>query len=189
MKIEEAEQRYNKFPDNIKASALGKEIREQVDNLRMGSPGANAFVFASRELRGSPLSLADYKGKYVLLDFWASWCGPCRKGNPHLLSLYSKYKDKGFEIIGISDNDTNTEAWQKAVEKDQIGVWKHVLRGLKWTAGRTPDHSSDISDRYGVNVMTTKILIDRNGVIIGRYGGGGEDDKAMDIKLTELFGG
>ncbi len=188
MKIEEAEQRYNRFPDNLKASALGKEIRKQVDNLRMGSPGANAFVFASRELRGSPLSLADYKGKYVLLDFWASWCVPCRKGNPHLLSLYSKYRDKGFEIIGISDNDTNPEAWQKAVEKDQIGIWKHILRGLKWSSG-TPDHSNDISDRYGVNVMPTKILIDPNGVIIGRYGDGPEEDKAMDIKLTELFGG
>jgi thiol-disulfide isomerase/thioredoxin len=188
MKIEEAEKRYNKFPDNIKASAPGKEIRKQVDNLRMGSPGATAFVFSSKELRGLPLSLGDYKGKYVLLDFWASWCVPCRKGNPHLLSLYSKYKDKGFEIIGISDNDTNPEAWQKAVEKDQIGVWKHILRGLKWTAGTT-DHSSDISERYGVTVMPTKILIDPNGVIIGRYGDGEEEGKAMDIKLTELFGG
>ncbi len=188
MKIEEAEQRYNKFPAKIKASALGKEIRKELDNLRMGSPGATAFVFTSTDLRGSPLSLADYKGKYVLLDFWASWCVPCRKGNPHLLSLYSKYKEKGFEIIGIADNDTNPEAWQKAVEKDQIGVWKHILRGLKWIAG-SPEHSSDIHDRYGINVLPTKILIDPNGVIIGRYGYGEEEEKAMDIKLTALFGG
>lgn len=189
MKLQEAEQRYNKLPDGIKASALGKEIKKDVDNLRLGSPGANAYVFASKELRGNPLSLADYKGKYVLLDFWASWCVPCRKGNPHLLSLYSKYKDKGFEIIGISDDDRNLEAWQKAVEKDNIGVWKHVLRGFKWTADMRPDRTDDISDRYGIHTLPTKVLIDPNGIIIGRYGGGGENDEAMDKKLSEVFGG
>jgi thiol-disulfide isomerase/thioredoxin len=137
------------------------------------------------------LKLTDFRGKYVLVDFWASWCVPCRAGNPHLLSLYAKYKDKGFEIIGVSDDDSNHEAWKKAVEKDGIGVWKHVLRGLK----RDPnseygfDKSASISDRYGISSLPTKILIDPAGVIIGRYGGGGEDDAAMDKKLAEVFGG
>ena len=188
MQLKEAEQRYNSLSDEIKNSSLGKELEKEVAGLRMGSPGSKAYVFASKELRGPMLSLSDYKGKYVLLDFWASWCVPCRKGNPHLLSLYSKYKDKGFEIIGISDDDGKPEAWQKAVDKDGIGVWKHVLRGLKWN-GNMPDRSTDISDNYGIHSLPTKILIDPNGNIIGRYGGGGENDEAMDKKLSEIFGG
>lgn len=190
MKLQEGQERYGKLPDDIKSGSLGMEIKKELDALQTGSPGAKAFVFASKELRGEPLSLADFKGKYVLVDFWASWCVPCRKGNPHLLSLYAKYKNKGFEIIGVSDDDNNLEAWQKAVEKDQIGVWKHVLRGLKRVDGPMMfDRSASISDRYGIHTLPTKVLIDPNGVIIGRYGGGGENDEAMDKKLSEIFGG
>lgn len=187
MKLNEAEERYNKLPASIKNSGLGKEIKNEVDALRMGSPGSKAFVFSSKELRGNMLSLADYKGRYVLIDFWASWCVPCRAGNPHLLSLYSKYKNKGFEIIGISDDDSNPDAWKKAVDKDGIGVWKHVLRGLKYD-GKDFDRTNDISDHFGIHTLPTKVLVDPNGVIIGRYGGGGENDEAMDIKLKEIFG-
>lgn len=190
MPVSEGEERYGKLPESIKNSNLGQELKKDLDGLQMGSPGAKAYVFASKELRGEPLSLADNKGKYVLLDFWASWCVPCRKSNPHLKELYSKYKDKGFEIIGISDDDNNNEAWQKAVEKDGIGVWKHVLRGLdmkKRMAGEK--NETDISQYYGIHSLPTKILIDPNGVIIGRYGGGGENDEAMDKKFSEIFGG
>jgi len=188
MPLSEAEKRYNNLTDAIKQSNLGQAIKKEVDGLRMGSPGSAAFVFSSKEINGSMLSLADYKGKYVLLDFWASWCGPCRKGNPHLLSLYSKYKDKGFEIIGISDDDSKPEAWHKAVEQDKIGVWKHVLRGLKHGANGSFDRSDSISDQYGIHSLPTKILIDPQGMIIGRYGGGGENDEALDKKLADLFG-
>jgi thiol-disulfide isomerase/thioredoxin len=186
MSLREGENRYNKLADAVKATTVGKEIKKELEELRAGSPGATAFQFASSELRGGELKLADFRGKYVLIDFWASWCVPCRKGNPHLLALYSKYKDKGFEIIGISDDDSNPEAWRKAVEKDEIGVWKHVLRGLKRTEDGF-DRTADISDRYGISTLPTKILVDPKGVIIGRYGGGGEDDEAMDNKLAEIF--
>ena len=187
MTLQEGEDRYNKLTDEIKSSGLGTALKKEIDGLRMGSPGAKAYVFASKELRGEPLNLADYKGKYVLVDFWASWCVPCRKGNPHLLSLYSKYKGQGLEIIGVSDDDNNHEAWKKAVEKDGIGVWKHVLRGLKYENGNF-DRTNDISENYGIHSLPTKILIDPNGVIIGRYGGGGENDEAMDKKFAEIFG-
>lgn len=187
MKVDEADARYSKLPESIKNSGLGKEIKKEVEALRLGSPGSKAYLFSAKELRGNVLSLADYKGRYVLVDFWASWCVPCRAGNPHLLSLYSKYKNKGFEIIGISDDDGNLDAWKKAVEKDGICVWKHVLRGLKYD-GKNFDRTNDISDHFGIHTLPTKILIDPNGVIIGRYGGGGENDEAMDKKLSEIFG-
>ncbi len=190
MPLEKGEAVYDKFSDKIKSSGLGKAIRAELDKIREGSAGSTAWVFTSTELRGEQLSLADYKGKYVLVDFWASWCVPCRKGNPHLLSLYAKYKNKGkgLEIIGISDDDSKPEAWRKAVEKDGIGVWKHVLRGLKQTPGGGFDRSTDISEHFGIHSLPTKILIDPNGVIIGRFGGGGEGDEAMDKKFAAIFG-
>lgn len=178
---------YDSFSPEIKRSKYGKEALKAIQKMQNGSPGSKAFVFAAQDINGQQLSLTDFKGKkFVLLDFWASWCGPCRKGNPHLLSLYGKYKDKGFEIIGISDDDSNPLAWKKAVEQDKIGVWKHVLRGLKRTSAGS-DKSGDISERYGIHTLPTKILIDKNGMIVGRYGGGGESDEAMDKKLAEIF--
>ncbi|MNJ93873.1 Thiol-disulfide oxidoreductase ResA [compost metagenome] len=178
---------YAKLSERIKQSSYGKKIADEIKSLEGGSPGSPASVFSSTDINGQPLSLADFKGKkYVLLDFWASWCVPCRKGNPHLLSLYSKYKDRGLEIIGVSDDDSNNEAWKKAVAQDKIGVWKHVLRGLKRTATGY-DKTNDITEPYAIHSLPTKILVDKNGMIIGRYGGGGENDEAMDKKLAEIF--
>jgi thiol-disulfide isomerase/thioredoxin len=189
MKLDENEAIYAKMPEEIRESSYGKALKKEIDGLRMGSPGSKAHVFAKKDINGQDLSLADFRGKYVLVDFWASWCVPCRKGNPHLLSLYSKYRDKGFEIIGVSDDDNNHEAWKKAVEKDGIGVWKHVLRGLDMKKKMAnQENPEDISDYYGIHSLPTKILIDPQGLIIGRYGGGGENDEAMDKKLKEIFG-
>jgi len=187
MPLKKGEEYYNKMSPAVQQSANGKGIKKDLDGLRMGSPGSTAFVFASKELRGDQLSLADLKGKYVLVDFWASWCVPCRKGNPHLKELYSQYKSKGFEIVGVSDDDSKPDAWKTAVDKDGIGIWKHVLRGLKFENG-TFDRTNSISDNFGIHTLPTQILIDPKGIIIGRYGGGGEEHDALDIKLKEVFG-
>ncbi|RZK27279.1 MAG: AhpC/TSA family protein [Flavobacterium sp.] len=187
MPLEQSKAIYAKLSERVKQSSFGKEIANEIKSLAGGSPGSVASVFSATEIKGGTLSLADFKGKkYVLLDFWASWCVPCRKGNPHLLSLYSKYKDKGFEIIGVSDDDSNLDAWKNAVNQDKIGVWKHVLRGLKYENG-VFDRTKDISANYAIHTLPTKILVDENGIIIGRYGGGGENDEAMDKKLAEIF--
>lgn len=187
--LAEAEAAYNKLTPRIKASMDGKEVAKDLHDLKMGSPGAVAYVFSKPDINGKTISLADYKGKYVMLDFWASWCGPCRKGNPHLKSLYTEYKDKGFEIIGVSDDDSNPTAWKKAVDQDGIGIWRHVLRGLDWSKRqKNLPNPEDVSDHFGIHTLPTKILIGPDGKIIGRYGGGGEDDDAMDKKLKELFG-
>ncbi|WP_316817662.1 AhpC/TSA family protein [Pedobacter nyackensis] len=187
MGIAEAKAVYHTWTEKIKNSTFGKEVHKEILELENGSPGSQAMVFSATDINGQKLSLADFKGKqYVLVDFWASWCVPCRKSNPHLLALYSKYKDKGLEIVGVSDDDGNPAAWKKAVEKDQIGVWRHVLRGLKMS-DKGYDTTNDISKGYGIHSLPTKILIDKEGTIIGRYGGGGEDDQAMDKKIAEVF--
>ncbi len=188
MKPDEIQTIFNQMDPELKTSAEGKLVENEIKNLISGSPGSMATNFSGLDINGKPLQLTDFKGKYVLLDFWASWCVPCRKGNPHLLQLYSKYKKKGFEIIGVSDDDSNLPAWKKAVEKDGIGVWKHVLRGLKRTPEGEFDKSEDKSENYGIHTLPTKILIDPTGKIIGRYGGGGDNDEALDNKLTEIFG-
>ncbi len=188
MTLKEAETAYKNMAPAVQQSSFGMEIKKEVESLRGGSPGSVAHVFSKSDINGQPLSLNDFKGKYVLVDFWASWCGPCRKGNPHLKEVYAKYKEKGFEIIGISDDDSRPEDWKKAVAQDGIGMWKHVLRGLDMKKRQNNEpNPDDISDYYGIHSLPTKILIGPDGVIVGRYGGGGENDEAMDKKLAEVF--
>jgi thiol-disulfide isomerase/thioredoxin len=175
---------YAGLGSKVQQSELGKYVAEEARKLRNGSPGSKAIGFSTKDINDNTLSLADFKGKYVLLDFWASWCVPCRKGNPHLKELYAKYQEKGIEFIGIADDDRAEDAWKKAVEKDGIGIWKHVRRGLKYENGEF-DHSTDISENFGIHTLPTKILIDPNGMIIGRFG---EEEEALDKKLKEVFG-
>lgn len=188
MTVQQIQSVYDKMPREMQQGRYGVVIRKSLDNLKRGSPGAKAFRFSTIDIHGAPLSLADFEGKYVLLDFWASWCVPCRKGNPHLIELFRRYKDRGFEIIGIADDDSKPEAWRRAIAKDGIGIWKHVLRGyVRRIQGKESPVNKDLSGHYGIHTLPTKILIDPEGMIIGRYGGGGEGDEAMDQKMKEVF--
>lgn len=186
MSLNESIDLYNNFTDQVKKSAYAIAINKEIEYQKKGSPGNHAANFSAIDIDGKRLSLADFRSKkYVILDFWASWCVPCRKGNPHLLSLYSKYKDRGLEIIGIADDDNNPGIWKAAVKKDGIDVWRHILRGMKETDSGF-DRSKDINDPFGVQSLPTKILIDKDGMIIGRYDGG-ENDASLDKKLADIF--
>ncbi|MEI3799057.1 MULTISPECIES: TlpA disulfide reductase family protein [unclassified Chitinophaga] len=188
MTLDSAKYYYNSLSPALQQSKDGLDIAQEIKKLEQGSPGSVAFNFSKADINGQPLSLSDFKGKYVLVDFWASWCVPCRAGNPHLLELYKQYKDKGFEVISVSDDDRNHDAWKKAVEKDGIGVWKHVLRGLDMNKRmKNEPNPEDISEHFGIHSLPTQILIDPKGVIVARYGGGGEEHEALDVKLKEVF--
>jgi len=180
---------YDALGSIIQQSSSGKYIAEEIAKLRAGSPGSQAADFTAKELNGSTLTLSSLKGKYVLIDFWASWCVPCRKSMPHVKELYSRYKDKGLEVIAVSDDDRDNAAWEKAVTKDGTGIWHNVLRGLDWEKLRKKEkNDNDISEKFGIHSLPTKILIDTNGVIIGRYDKGTEEEaEAMDKKIAEAF--
>ena len=122
---------------------------------------------------GKTVTLSSYKGKYVLVDFWASWCGPCRGENPNVLAAYNKFKSKNFTILGVS-LDENKDAWKKAVDKDGL-PWTHVsdLKGWK----------SDAAAIYSVHSIPANFLIDPTGKIIAKSLRGAE----LDSKLAELL--
>ncbi len=178
---------YNRIPRDLKQSIIGQNIGESIKKIKGGSVGSKGKDFTTIDIKGDSLRLSNFRGKYVLLDFWASWCVPCRKGNPHLISLYNKYKTKGFEIVGVSDDDTRPALWKKAIEKDSINIWRHVLRGLdKAAVEKGKSNDNDISKMYGVGVLPTKILINPRGLIVGRYEAEDENHD-LDKKLLTIF--
>ena len=162
---------YNRLRTPVKNSWYGKKIIEELAKRKVAVPGMEAFNFIQADINGRALSLSSFRGKYILLDFWGSWCVPCRKGNPHLKELYYHYKDKGFDIIGIAKDDNTKDAWIKAVEKDRL-PWHQILC-----------ESLDI--KYSITSYPTKILIDKQGLIIGRFG---EDEIELDQQLSSIFG-
>jgi thiol-disulfide isomerase/thioredoxin len=188
---EQTEALFNQLADDVKQSGFGRGVQRSIDESKLGIPGTKAGDFTAVDINGDTLSLSGYKGQYVLIDFWASWCKPCRASHPHLLELYAKYKDKGFEIIAISDDDRNPDAWRKAVAHDKVNVWRHILRGLdmeRLLKGDTNyyNYPNEISaSRYGITSLPTKVLVDPSGTVIGRYGGNAE---AFEEKLKEVFG-
>jgi len=181
--LDELQSYYDLMTERVKNGKDAKEILAEITKIRSLEPGNPAPVFATIDINGNQLSLSDFKGKYVILDFWASWCVPCRKANPHLKALYEKYKDKGLEVICISDDDSNPDKWRQAVEKDQIGMFKHVLRGLKILPGYKFDKTNDISEPYAVHSLPTKFLIDKDGNMVGKV-----TSEELEAKLKEIFG-
>ncbi|MCW3805542.1 TlpA disulfide reductase family protein [Plebeiibacterium marinum] len=173
--LDELKALYNLFSDRWKKSEVLAETKTDIENKERTLPGKPAPDFTLKDPQGNDISLSSYKGKVVLVDFWASWCRPCRASFPHLMSLYKKYKPMGFEIIGVS-NDSNRDKWRKAIKDD----------GITWvqTVDEFPEkyRPARVATLYAIPYLPTTFLIDRDGVIIGKVHG--ED---LDKKLEELF--
>lgn len=139
------------------------------------APGKPAPDFTQNDVNGKPVSLSSLKGKVVLIDFWASWCGPCRKENPNVVKLYEKYKEAGFTVLSVSLDDNKTN-WLAAIEKDKL-VWpNHVSDLKKW--------SNEVARLYQVSGIPFTVLVDKEGNIIDTKLRGVELERA----LATIFG-
>jgi thiol-disulfide isomerase/thioredoxin len=159
----------DKYPDNYFVRDLEKRIHSfsklavhsQMPDIALPNP------------EGDTLKLSDYRGDVVLVDFWASWCGPCRKANPHLVELYQKYNDHGFEIFGVS-LDRNREAWLNGIEKDNLS-WPQVSDLKYW-------NSSVVKD-FGISGIPFTVLVDEQGKILAK----GLRGQALEDTLEKRF--
>jgi peroxiredoxin len=146
-----------------------------IKRIKGVSVGEVAPDFTLDAPEGGTISLASLRGNYVLIDFWASWCGPCRMENPNVVKMFNKYKDKGFTIFGVSLDD-NKAAWLAAIKKDGL-IWSHGSELKKW--------NSPVAQTYGVSAIPATYLLDREGKVIAKNLRGA----ALENKLAELLDG
>ena len=151
------------------------ELKEIISTKEKVAIGRQAVDFPGTGLDGEKIHLKDFTGKYVLLEFWASWCAPCRKENPHLVKVYNKYNEKGFEILAVS-LDSKKENWLKAIETDQL-PWVHVSDLKYW--------DSEPAKIYGIRQIPSNVLIGPSGNIIDKNLKG----EKLDTVMEELFAG
>lgn len=166
------------------------ETKKEIDALEAVMPGKPAPDLINKNPEGKEIKLSDLKGKVVLVDFWATWCGPCVASLPHIQELYNKYHDKGFEVFCVADNDSSEDEWKNFIAGSKVGMqnYHHILRGLKMLTNENGefagfDSSNDQSDKYAVHYLPTKYLIAADGTIIGKI----ENDEQLDSTLAEIF--
>jgi peroxiredoxin len=160
----------------LKTSEPGRILEKSIDQAKITGVGAIAPDFTQNDVNGNPVKLSSFRGKYVLIDFWASWCGPCRQESPNLVKAYNKYKDKNFTILGVSlDRSTGKNDWLGAIKSDGL-AWTQVSDLNFW--------SNQAAILYFINSIPANFLLDPYGKIIARDLRGAD----LENKLAELLG-
>lgn len=172
---DEIEEHIHLLDVSLQQTQYVRILKDLIVKQRAVLPGNKALDFVSTDSEGNKVRFSEHLGQgYVFLDFWAAWCGPCRRENPNIVAAFQKYKDKGFQIFGVS-LDKKKEDWLKAIKDDGLN-WTQVSDLAYW--------DSEATALYGVRFIPSNFLIDKNGVIVARNIRG----EALQQKLKELYG-
>jgi peroxiredoxin len=168
------EKRFNTLSPAVQKGFYGKILQESLADAKVGSIGSDAIEFTQNDTTGAPVSLTSFRGKYVLVDFWASWCRPCRMENPNVVSAYNRFKSKNFTVLGVS-LDRQRDSWVKAINDDGL-TWTQVSDLKYW--------NNEVARKYKIESIPQNFLIDPNGKIIGKNLRGPD----LEARLCELLG-
>jgi len=167
---------YASLAPSLKDSEAGKKMADQLAKMKVVAIGAVAPDFAMADTSGKEVKLSSLRGKYVLVDLWASWCGPCRQENPNVVRTFNKYKDRKFTVLGVSlDREGARDKWIAAIKKDGL-TWTHVSDLKFW--------DNEVAKAWGVRAIPQNFLLDPNGKVIAKNLKG----DALDAKLGAILG-
>ena len=175
LSTKEAKDLYDGLDENIQNTEMGKQLGKTLKDASATAVGSKAPEFSAPTPEGENLALSDALGKVTIIDFWASWCKPCRMENPNVVKLYNEYHEKGLNILGVSlDKTGQKDKWLKAIEDDGL-TWQHVSNLQYW--------QGPVAKLYGIRSIPATFILDENGVIIAKDLRG----EALRAKVSELL--